>query len=64
MADRKTQLADLSPEVIAEHLADSDPKVRLQATIALRRLNKFSKPATKQLIQMQSQNGTVTVSVS
>ena len=52
LADRKSQLANISPEVIAEHLADSDPKVRLQATIALRRLNKFSKPATEKLIQM------------
>jgi putative heme-binding domain-containing protein len=52
LTDRKTQLSNVSPDLIARYLSDADPKVRLQAAISLRRLNKYSPSATDKLIKM------------
>lgn len=52
LTDRKTQLDHVDPDLIAAYLNDPDPKVRLQAAISLRRLNKYSEAATSQLIKM------------
>ena len=42
LADRKTQLEGLTPQVFIPHLKDENPRVRLQAEIALMRLNQPS----------------------
>ncbi|MCM8534060.1 MAG: hypothetical protein NE330_23055 [Lentisphaeraceae bacterium] len=52
LTDRKTQLNDLSPELFSKYLNDSNPKVRLQATVSLRRLNKYSEKSANDLISM------------
>jgi putative heme-binding domain-containing protein len=52
LTDRKTQLSDLSPDLFANYLDDSNPKVRLQAAISLRRLNKYSQNSVAKLIKM------------
>ncbi|WDE99233.1 c-type cytochrome [Lentisphaera profundi] len=56
LTDRKTQMANVSPDLIAEYLKDPNPKVRLQAAISLRRLNKFSPKSIEQLIDMAIQS--------
>ena len=52
LTDRKDQMNSLSPDLIAPYLNDSNPKVRLQAAISLKRLNKFTEKSTNQLIDM------------
>ena len=52
LTDRKTQMANVSPDLIAIYLKDANPKVRLQAAISLKRLNKYSEKATRALVAM------------
>ncbi|MCM8529770.1 MAG: hypothetical protein NE330_01300 [Lentisphaeraceae bacterium] len=54
LTDRKSQLSNLSPDLFASYLEDSNPKVRLQAAISLRRLNKYSKKSVDALIKMST----------
>jgi putative heme-binding domain-containing protein len=51
LTDRKSQMTHISPELISPYLSDTDPKVRLQAFISLRRLNKFSEASSDALIE-------------
>jgi putative heme-binding domain-containing protein len=52
LTDRKSQLSNVSPELFSKHLSDTNPKVRLQAAVSLKRLNKYSAAAVADLIKM------------
>ena len=56
LTDRKTQMTSVTPELITPYLKDADPKVRLQAFISLRRLNKFSTSASNAIIDAAVQS--------
>jgi len=52
LTDRKTQLSNIEPDLFIPYLSDSNPKVRLQAAVSLRRLNKYSEKSVDALIKM------------
>lgn len=55
LTDRKTQLGSVNADTIAAHLNDANPRVRLAATLALKRLgDKSTASATKQLIALNN----------
>ena len=54
LTDRKTQLGNIEPDMFIPFLSDANPKVRLQAAVSLRRLNKYSEKAVDALIKMAS----------
>lgn len=52
LTDRKTQLSNVDPDIFIPYLSDANPKVRLQAAVSLRRLNKYSPDSVDALIKM------------
>lgn len=52
LTDRKTQMSNVDPDLFIPYLSDADPKVRLQAAVSLRRLNKYSAKSVDALIKM------------
>ena len=52
LTDRKNQLNSVDPDIFIPFLSDANPKVRLQAAVSLRRLNKYSEKAVDALIKM------------
>lgn len=52
LTDRKKQLNSVEPDLFIPFLSDTNPKVRLQAAVSLRRLNKYSEKSVDALIKM------------
>ena len=52
LTDRKTQLSNVDVDLFIPYLSNANPKVRLQAAVSLRRLNKYSEKSVDALIKM------------
>ena len=52
LTDRKSQLSNIEPNIFIPFLSDANPKVRLQAAVSLKRLNKYSPESISALIKM------------